>query len=477
MSISFIIPIYNVEKYLKQCIDSVLGQVKEEDEIILVNDGSKDRSNLICKKYLKMFPDKIIYIEKENGGLSSARNVGIRQATKDYIAFVDSDDYLKQGYVEVLENAVNNNTVDVVMFGYETFPNGTVTVPIFKEGIIRSKEELFDGVKTVNKHNDFCFSWRLLIKRNFLNKVKVMFDEQTKIGEDYLFNSQVLLEASNILVLKESLYMYRINNENSIMRKKYKENLLENLEYQYDEKKKIIKYYGLDEVDGWKIDFSWYYVTAFRDMLFRNVWNGELKNRKKEIRRILESRIIRENYEVIGIAYWKYSKRAAIFHFFCKYKMAGMVIRKLNKLCRTFLKRLDDVLKERTARTDIQIIISTHSPLLLSDVLPGQITRLDLDKNGYCLIKNSTEKAYFGANIHTILADGFFLDYTIGEYARVFLQENINWLKEFLVKENKTVDDKHRVQELKSIVPYIGDPLIKNSFEVLIWKAGENIYD
>ena len=62
-------------------------------------------------------------------------------------------------------------------------------------------------------------------------------------------------------------------------------------------------------------------------------------------------------------------------------------------------------------------------------------------------------------------------------YARVFLQENINWLKEFLVKENKTVDDKHRVQELKSIVPYIGDPLIKNSFEVLIWKAGENIYD
>lgn len=177
MSISFIIPIYNVEKYLKQCIDSVLGQVKEEDEIILVNDGSKDRSNLICKKYLKMFPDKIIYIEKENGGLSSARNVGIRQATKDYIAFVDSDDYLKQGYVEVLENAVNNNTVDVVMFGYETFPNGTVTVPIFKEGIIRSKEELFDGVKTVNKHNDFCFSWRLLIKRNFLNKVKVMFDE------------------------------------------------------------------------------------------------------------------------------------------------------------------------------------------------------------------------------------------------------------------------------------------------------------
>lgn len=100
-----------------------------------------------------------------------------------------------------------------------------------------------------------------------------------------------------------------------------------------------------------------------------------------------------------------------------------------------------------------------------------------MDKNGYCLIKNSTEKAYFGANIHTILADGFFLDYTIGEYARVFLQENINWLKEFLVKENKTVDDKHRVQELKSIVPYIGDPLIKNSFEVLIWKAGENIYD
>lgn len=114
MSISFIIPIYNVEKYLKQCIDSVLGQVKEEDEIILVNDGSKDRSNLICKKYLKMFPDKIIYIEKENGGLSSARNVGIRQATKDYIAFVDSDDYLKQGYVEVFLYTPDSKTFQIV---------------------------------------------------------------------------------------------------------------------------------------------------------------------------------------------------------------------------------------------------------------------------------------------------------------------------------------------------------------------------
>lgn len=332
MGISFIVPIYNVELYLKQCVDSILEQIRSEDEIILVNDGSTDHCNLICKNYLKEFPDKIIYIEKKNGGSSSARNAGIKQASKEYIAFVDSDDYLKKEYVEALGNIIKYNSVDIIIFGYETFPNSTITLPIFKEGNILSRKELFDCKKNINKHNDFCFSWRLLINRSYLNRINILFDEQSKIGEDYLFNSQVILEASNLFVLKKPLYMYRTNNEDSIMRKKYKENLLENLEYQYDEKKKIIRHYGLDEIEGWKIDFSWYYVTAFRDMLFKNVWNGELKNRKKEIRRILESRIITENYKVIGKTYWKYSKRAAMFHFYCRHKMVGMVIWKFNKL-------------------------------------------------------------------------------------------------------------------------------------------------
>ena len=138
------------------------------------------------------------------------------------------------------------------------------------------------------------------------------------------------------------------------------------------------------------------------------------------------------------------------------------------ELCRTFLKRLDDLIREREGSNDIQVLISTHSPMLLSDMLPAQVTRLDCDTKGYCIIKNENEKTYFGANIHTILADGFFLDYTIGEYARDYLQRRFEALKEIIEKENVTEDDKVFVREMDTIVPVIGDDLIRNSFQLLI---------
>ena len=132
------------------------------------------------------------------------------------------------------------------------------------------------------------------------------------------------------------------------------------------------------------------------------------------------------------------------------------------ELCRTFMNRLDSVLKRREAKTDVQIIISTHSPLILSDVLPSQITRLDVNEKGYCIVKDKSEKGYFGANIHTILSDGFFLDFTIGEYARVFLQQKMDWLNGLSeVRE----DDKQEFNKIKSIVPLIGDAVIRGSFE------------
>ncbi len=133
------------------------------------------------------------------------------------------------------------------------------------------------------------------------------------------------------------------------------------------------------------------------------------------------------------------------------------------ELCRTFLSRLDAVLKNRVADTDVQIIITTHSPMLLSDVLPSQITRLDLDERGYCRVKNGSEKAYFGANIHTILSDGFFLNYTIGEYARVYLQQRMEWLNGLSAPLN--LKDRTELERIQLIVPLIGDTVIRGSFE------------
>lgn len=143
------------------------------------------------------------------------------------------------------------------------------------------------------------------------------------------------------------------------------------------------------------------------------------------------------------------------------------------ELCRRFIKKLDLLLKERASHNDIQVLISTHSPFMLSDVLPEQITRLDVDSNGYCIIKNGTEKPYFGANIHTILSDGFFLEYTIGEFARQHLQEKLNLLKTLASKHKLTSEDQKNLEEIKAIVPVIGDTIIRQSFEMFIQIIGD----
>lgn len=142
------------------------------------------------------------------------------------------------------------------------------------------------------------------------------------------------------------------------------------------------------------------------------------------------------------------------------------------ELCRNFISKLDQLLKERVGKNDIQVLISTHSPFMLSDVLPEQITRLDLDSMGFCIIKNGTKKPYFGANIHTILSDGFFLDYTIGEYARLFLQEKFNQLKNLADKTEWTTEEEKLVEEAGVIVSAIGDTVIKQSFELILRKIG-----
>lgn len=102
--VSVIVPFYNVENYIEKCIKSLINQTLEDIEIILVNDGSKDNSINIAKKYAEKYPEKIVYLEKENGGLGDARNYGIPYAKGEYIAFVDSDDYVeKDMYKEMLK--------------------------------------------------------------------------------------------------------------------------------------------------------------------------------------------------------------------------------------------------------------------------------------------------------------------------------------------------------------------------------------
>ena len=121
--ISVIIPIYNVEDYLPQCLDSVIHQTHENLEIILVNDGSTDSCTKICDEYAAK-DNRIKIINQENGGLSVARNTGIRTATGDYIAFIDSDDWIVPNFCEILLITALENNAEMVECGFTKFENG-----------------------------------------------------------------------------------------------------------------------------------------------------------------------------------------------------------------------------------------------------------------------------------------------------------------------------------------------------------------
>ena len=114
--VSIIVPVFNVEKYLRQCLDSILGQTFNQFEVIIVNDGSTDNSGAICQEY-EARDNRIVYLEKENGGVSEARNLGLDFATSEYIIFIDSDDWIEPTYVEVLYEKIEEYQADRLVKG------------------------------------------------------------------------------------------------------------------------------------------------------------------------------------------------------------------------------------------------------------------------------------------------------------------------------------------------------------------------
>ncbi len=143
------------------------------------------------------------------------------------------------------------------------------------------------------------------------------------------------------------------------------------------------------------------------------------------------------------------------------------------ELARQFIKRLHDIVEKHNSLGTVQIIIGTHSPFLVSDVCEDEITRLTIEsETGMAKVLPRSEKEYFGANLYTIFADGFFLDYSIGEYSRDWLQKNLNHLKELEEKNTLSDEEKQYIEKLKVFVNKIGDPLIRRAFEACLSAFG-----
>lgn len=224
--LSVIIPVYNVERYLRQCIDSVIGQSYENLEIILVNDESPDSSGKICDEYAAK-DSRIKVFHQKNGGVSSARNTGIKAATGDYITFVDSDDWLeKEMYAEMI-SAAEKNTADVVMCDFANVKETAtekISAPL-REGAYDKEKIINEIYPTLIVTEDFgrlpiVSACTCLFKNDLIKRKQVNFDEDLRYSEDYLFMAAVMVNAQSFLYLK-NYYFYNYRQLNESRSKKY----------------------------------------------------------------------------------------------------------------------------------------------------------------------------------------------------------------------------------------------------------------
>lgn len=302
--ISIIIPIYNVEKYLERCLESVICQTYRNLEIILINDGSTDNSSKICDKYAKK-DHRIIVIHKENGGVSSARNRGIELAKGEYIGFVDSDDYIEPNMYEELYNEAVISDADIVMANY-----------IVKTGKNEKKHFVDKGKDVLNKEKFYdnlldnyfqgylptkLFNRRIIFSKNEL----ILLNDTINIYEDLLFLANIAKNGNKFVFINKYLYNYciRLDSAYNRYRSNYNSKQLSVLNAM-DEMLKIAQQEAVQTV----LKYKKAYLAVALQLLEQYYISDEVKEKdekyikdcaKKYYKEILRSREILFNQKVI----------------------------------------------------------------------------------------------------------------------------------------------------------------------------------
>lgn len=286
--VSVIVPVYNVEAYLSSCLVSCMQQTLKDIEIICVNDGSTDHSLEIIKAFQKEDP-RIRIIDKENGGLSSARNAGIKAARGEWLVFLDSDDMLSENTCEKIWCEGMEEPTDIVVFGAQAFPWYPAPTTWLMNNL-KVQAQRFSGFKPrilFQTNGSIPFVWRQAFKRSLLLENGLLFDEEVRFGEDTVFQLEIFPHASNFAYISDVLYHYRWCRPGSLMAAVNKD---------YDAKIKkhlfmIEHICGYWEKMGWFDLYGAEYTSWVIDFLVPDTQRPDVQNGKaylKELYRILD---------------------------------------------------------------------------------------------------------------------------------------------------------------------------------------------
>lgn len=256
--VSLIIPVYNVEAYLRKSLDSAVNQTLDDFEIIAVNDGSTDSSYEILKEYENKY-DNFRVINQKNGGLSAAKNAGIKIAKGEYIAFLDSDDYLDKNFLETLYNMAVNNNAEIACCNFKFyFPESDIkiTMPTLPKGGVYSKRRaLKELILDCTIHH---FSWNKLCKRSIFEENNIQFYDM--YFEDISTSPRLFYSANKVAITPKPLYYYT-QRPGSILKTMNAEKIND-----YIKSMGIIRNY-LGERNDYKVYRSVFRIYAFRTRL------------------------------------------------------------------------------------------------------------------------------------------------------------------------------------------------------------------
>ncbi|KEZ50329.1 glycosyltransferase [Metabacillus indicus] len=219
LKISVIIPVYNAEKYLEACIESLLNQTLKECEFIFVNDGSTDRSRKIIEEKLKT-SKQIKLINQKNNGVSSARNNGLEIAKGEYVGFVDADDFIEEEFYETLYKQAIINQSDIIISNYISYRKGEEKVicnPLKLDTIYQKKDILNEILPYLIESDQLNSIWNKVYKRDIIQHNNILFPNNLSLGEDGIFNILYLNHANSLKYINYSGYYYR-NVEGSATR-------------------------------------------------------------------------------------------------------------------------------------------------------------------------------------------------------------------------------------------------------------------
>ena len=274
--ISVIVPVYNCEMYLNQCVESIINQTYSNLEIVLVDDGSTDDSGKICDEYSEK-DHRVVVLHTVNGGAASARNKGLNVAKGEYITFVDSDDWIESDMYHSMLELLKNNSADVAKVGFikEYENNSSIVLGNEYDGIYLKDEAV---KKFLYHENEFCGGvWDKLYKKELFDKVRF---PENYITEDYYVNALIFCKLNSIAVSSKAYYHYRMQND-SVCHQPVNSHTFDEIETA----KKLIEFYKENDVAK-KIDYEFYLAYSYYDVLYNLVIKDADKNTVKKYQKV-----------------------------------------------------------------------------------------------------------------------------------------------------------------------------------------------